>query len=107
MGDGDSLGESFGTQSLSPQEVERLEQQGLETLVRITNPHIQFFNSEDWGYSTVEFTTSYCEYTAYKVDKSKPEGDDKVILKRLRVPVNRVRIEETSAEVDTPLVTSA
>ncbi len=102
-----SLGESFGTQSLSPQEVEQLEQQGLETLVRITNPHIQFFNSEDWGYATVEFTASYCEYTAYKVDKSKPEGDDKELVKRLRVPVNRVRIEETSAAVGAPLVASA
>ncbi|PCJ14623.1 MAG: phosphodiesterase [Gammaproteobacteria bacterium] len=37
--------------------------------VRVTNPHIRYFNSLDYGYSTIEFTSSYCEWRAFAVDK--------------------------------------
>jgi alkaline phosphatase D len=67
----------------------------LEFLVRLTNPHVKFFNSEDWGYSTIEFNRTHCEWTAYSVDKSKNSADaSRKTLKRYRVPVNRVRLEE-------------
>jgi alkaline phosphatase D len=42
----------------------------LEDLARAANPHIQFFNSQDHGYCTVEYTRSGCEYVAYRVDKT-------------------------------------
>lgn len=38
--------------------------------VRITNPHIRYFNSLIYGYSTLEFTSGYCEWRAYSVDKN-------------------------------------
>lgn len=67
----------------------------IEDLVRLTNPHIKFFNSLYWGYATVEFNRSYCEYTAYDIDKSQNSADvAKRELRRLRVPVNRVVIED-------------
>jgi alkaline phosphatase D len=61
--------------------------------VRAANPHIQFFNSQDWGYSTVEFNRWYCEYTAYKVDKTVNQTDaPRSVLRRLRVPRGWVRL---------------
>jgi alkaline phosphatase D len=66
-----------------------------EVVVRLTNPHIRFFDGEYWGYSTVEFNGEYCEYTVFDIDKSQNNGNvRKRVLKRLRVPVNRVRINE-------------
>ncbi|XOZ34701.1 alkaline phosphatase D family protein [Halomonadaceae bacterium KBTZ08] len=41
--------------------------------VRVTNPHIRFFNSRLHGYSTVEFRDSYCEWVAYAVSKDTPD----------------------------------
>ena len=64
--------------------------------VRGLNPHIAFFNGQDWGYSTVEFKRTHCEYVAYRVDKSvntfKARRD---VLRRLAVPVNTVRMVDT------------
>jgi alkaline phosphatase D len=37
--------------------------------VRVNNPHIQYFNSNQQGYSTLELTDSYAEWVAYAVDK--------------------------------------
>jgi alkaline phosphatase D len=66
-----------------------------EVVVRITNPHIRFFNGEYWGYSTVEFNEQYCEYTVFDIDKSQNNGNvRKRVLKRLRVPVNKVKLNE-------------
>jgi alkaline phosphatase D len=66
----------------------------LEQLARSTNPHIRFFNSQDWGYSTITFTPAYCEWAAFKVDKSvdmflAPMAE----IQRLRVPLNTNRME--------------
>jgi len=67
----------------------------LEPVIRATNPHIQFFNSSRWGYSTVEFTRGYCEYTAYSVDKAQNRsGLPAQVIRRLRVPSRQVRIQE-------------
>ena len=38
--------------------------------VRTTNQHVRYFNSSYNGYSTIEFTPDYCEWTAYSVDKT-------------------------------------
>lgn len=37
--------------------------------VRLNNPHIRYFNSDFYGYSTIKFTTNYCEWRAYEVNK--------------------------------------
>jgi alkaline phosphatase D len=64
-----------------------------ETTVRANNPHIRFFNSDSSGYSVVGFTPTECTYTAYAVDKSQNSASAaKSVMKRLRVPVNRVEI---------------
>jgi alkaline phosphatase D len=48
-----------------------LRMQGLAApAVRLNNPHIQYFNSNQQGYSTLELTDSYAEWVAYAVDKS-------------------------------------
>lgn len=59
----------------------------LEGAIRTTNPHILFFNSQDWGYSTVEFTRERCEYVAFKVDKTihSPFAPAKIV-RRIQVP---------------------
>lgn len=42
----------------------------VETAVRKTNQHLRYFSSSFYGYSTIEFTQDYCEWTAYSVDKN-------------------------------------
>lgn len=65
-----------------------------ELAVTTTNPHIEFFDSTEWGYSVVEFTPEDCTYTAYSVDKNMNTQDaTKQRLKTLRVPEGRVEIE--------------
>ncbi|CAK9001265.1 Alkaline phosphatase D (APaseD) [Durusdinium trenchii] len=59
----------------------------LERLVKETNPHIHFFNSELWGYSIVEFNREYCEYTAYSVDKADNSAEaEQSIIRKIRTP---------------------
>jgi alkaline phosphatase D len=64
----------------------------LETIIRLANPHIHFFNSQEWGYSIVEFTPWDCTYSAYSVPTSinSPFAPQKLIRK-IRVPVNQTR----------------
>ena len=38
--------------------------------VRLKNPHIDYFNSNFYGYSTIKFTPNYCEWRAYEIDKN-------------------------------------
>lgn len=65
-----------------------------EETVTTLNPHIEFFDSTEWGYSVVEFTPEDCTYTAYSVDKSVngPQAK-KQRLRTLRVPNGRIEIE--------------
>lgn len=67
----------------------------LEGAVRTTNPHVLFFDSQDWGYSTVEFTRSHCEFIAISVDKSvnSPFAPTQR-FRRIRVPSGVVRMDE-------------
>jgi alkaline phosphatase D len=65
----------------------------LEHLAQSTNPHIHFFNSQNWGYSIVEFTPLACTYSAYSVDTSVNSGDaTKRLIRQIRVPVNTTRM---------------
>ncbi|WP_199789336.1 alkaline phosphatase D family protein [Sorangium cellulosum] len=41
-----------------------------EAAVRLNNPHVKYFNSAQYGYSTVELTRDCCEWAAYAVDKN-------------------------------------
>jgi alkaline phosphatase D len=43
-------------------------------LVRMNNPHVQFFDSSRQGYSTLELTDSYADWVSYAVDKSVSSG---------------------------------
>ncbi|MCG8316532.1 MAG: alkaline phosphatase D family protein [Pseudomonadales bacterium] len=51
----------------------------LKTVTSLTikgqNPHIDFFNSSEHGYSTVEFTHDYCDWKCYAVDKDINDGN--------------------------------
>jgi alkaline phosphatase D len=65
----------------------------LEDLALATNPHIHFFNSQQWGYSIVEFTPLACTYSAYSVDTSVNSGDvPKRLIRQIRVPVNTTKM---------------
>jgi alkaline phosphatase D len=57
-----------------------------EAAVRIDNPHIGFFNSSRYGYSTVRFSRTECEWIAYAVDKSASDPSSAV-----RQPMARFR----------------
>lgn len=45
--------------------------------VRVTNPHIRFFDSFSHGYSTLEFTNDYCQWDSYAIDKTIPSDTQK------------------------------
>jgi alkaline phosphatase D len=67
----------------------------LSRAVRAQNPHMELFNSHNWGYSVVEFTPEECTYTAYNVDKTVDSSDaEKEAVAALRVPEGRVEIDE-------------
>ena len=56
-----------------------------EGAIRLNNPHIKYFNSTQNGYSTVEFTRDYCEWTAYSVDKNiNSETATRTVVKQQR-----------------------
>lgn len=40
------------------------------TAVRLTNPHIRYFNTTQNGWSTLEFNDKQCDWRAYVVDKN-------------------------------------
>lgn len=53
--------------------------------VGVTNPHIKYFESQSHGYSVLRFTRSYCEWTAYAVDKDvDPTATTRTTLARMR-----------------------
>jgi alkaline phosphatase D len=57
-------------------------------------PHVEFFNSHEWGYSIVDFTREACTYRAYSVDKSVDSAEaERSLLVTLRIPDGRVAIE--------------
>jgi len=66
----------------------------LSRLVEACNPHMEFFNSHRWGYSTVKFTREDCVWTAYSVDKTENSTDaQRELVRRYRVPEGRVELQ--------------
>ena len=51
-------------------------------VVRLQNPHIEYFNSSEHGYSTVEFTPTSCDWKCYIVDKNVNDGSQQPKLLR-------------------------
>jgi alkaline phosphatase D len=72
----------------------------LSTVVTGMNPHLAYFNSDNWGYSVVEFTRDDCTYVGYSVDKSVPAPEaDREVQVALRVPEGRVHLEDVTEAV--------
>ncbi|WP_435317145.1 alkaline phosphatase D family protein [Haloarchaeobius sp. TZWSO28] len=63
-------------------------------VVRAQNPHLAWFNSSRWGYTTLELTPEDCVWTAWGVDRTENSADaEKTLLRRFRVPEGRVELE--------------
>ena len=63
-------------------EQQLLAQAVTNTAVRLTNPHIRYFNTTQNGYSTIEFKHKHCDWKAYIVDKNVNDGEQSVKLIR-------------------------
>ncbi len=65
-----------------------------EQAIRASNPHIQYFNSNRWGYSTVHFTPDAVSYTAYSADKADNSPDaSKTTMVRYTSPAGIPRLQ--------------
>ena len=72
----------------------------LSWLITAMNPHMELFDSHNWGYSVVEFSESECRYLGYGVDKTVDSADaDKELIAAKRVPEGRVEIQDITDEV--------
>ncbi len=69
----------------------------LSWLIPAMNPHIEWFDSHNWGYAVVEFTRTDCTYIGYSVDKTEnaPTADRDVLV-AYRVPAGEVELEEVT-----------
>jgi alkaline phosphatase D len=71
----------------------------LSWLVPAMNPHLEFFNSHNWGYSTMTFDREECRYVAYSVDKTEDAPDaDREVLAAYRVPEGIVNLEDVTED---------
>jgi len=69
----------------------------LTKLVTGMNPHIEFFDSHNWGYSVVEFTREEATYVGYAVDKTENSPDaDREVVAAYRVPEGVVDLEDVT-----------
>ncbi|MFC4406024.1 alkaline phosphatase D family protein [Haloarchaeobius iranensis] len=69
----------------------------LTKLVTGMNPHIEFFDSHNWGYSVVEFTREDCTYVGFAVDKTtNSEYADRDVVVAYRVPEGKVKLEDVT-----------
>ncbi|MBV0922771.1 alkaline phosphatase D family protein [Halomicroarcula limicola] len=74
----------------------------LSKLVAAMNPHIEFFDSHNWGYSVVEFTREDCTYVGYGVDKTVDSIDgDRSVVVAYRVPDGVVDLVDVTHEYRT------
>ena len=70
-------------------------------LITGMNPHIEFFDSHNWGYSTLEFTREDATYVGYAVDKTVDSADaDREVLTAYRVPEGVVNLEDVTEEYE-------
>ena len=67
------------------------------------NPHLQYLNSHQYGYATVQFTRTYCEYTMYVVDKSTPTPAPATVAKRFRTPIGQPMIQDVTTSTNARL----
>jgi alkaline phosphatase D len=66
-------------------------------LIETMNPHIEFFDSHNWGYSVLEFDRDACTYRAYSVDKTVDSPDaDRELVTAYRVPEGSVELNDVS-----------
>jgi len=66
-------------------------------LVTAMNPHIEFFDAHNWGYSVVEFTPDSCTYVGYAVDKTVDSADaDRSVVAAYRVPEGVVSVTDVT-----------
>jgi alkaline phosphatase D len=71
----------------------------LSWLIPAMNPHIEFFDSHNWGYSVVEFTPDDCTYVGYSVDKTVNSPDaERDVVTAYRVPEGVVELEDVTDE---------
>jgi len=107
---GDRIGVEFMTPAITSLNVaealhltrgrrKRLTEPLLSKLVPLMNPHIDFFDGHNWGYSVVEFTPDDCTYVGYAVDKTvnSPDADRHVVV-AYRVPEGRVELQDVTSE---------
>jgi len=65
-----------------------------ENAIKLTNPHIQFFNTKDHGYSTLVLNNDYAEWTAYSVNKnSNANTNERWQLAKYRKLVGEVQLQ--------------
>ena len=71
----------------------------LSWLIPAMNPHIEFFDSHNWGYSVVEFTRDSCTYVGYAVDKTVDDSDaDREVVAAYRVPEGATSLVDVTEE---------
>lgn len=75
----------------------RLTEPLLTWLITAMNPHIEFFDSHNWGYSVVEFTRDDCTYIGYAVDKTVNSSDaDRSVVAAYRTPEGDVDLQDVT-----------
>jgi alkaline phosphatase D len=107
---GDRIGVEFMTPAITSLNVaealhltrgwrKRLTEPILSWLIPLMNPHFDFFDAHNWGYSVVEFTPDDCTYVGYAVDKTvnSPDAEREVVV-AYRVPDGAVELEEVTDE---------
>jgi alkaline phosphatase D len=73
----------------------------LERLTQRRNPHVDFFDSHNWGYGVVEFTPEAATYSVYGVDKTTDSTDtNRRLLGRFRCPTGEYRLERLDGDGD-------
>ena len=113
-GEGVAQGERFGVEFMTPAitsinvaealhltrgKRKKVTEPILSWLIPKMNPHIDFFDSHNWGYSTLTFTREECRFVAYAVDKTdnSPDADHEVMV-AYRVPEGVVNLDEITDE---------
>lgn len=77
----------------------RLTEPLLTWLITTMNPHIEFFDSHNWGYSVVEFTREDCTYIGYAVDKTVNSPDaERTVVAAYQTPEGSVHLENVTDE---------
>ena len=107
---GDRIGVEFMTPAITSLNVaealhltrgwrKRLTEPILSWLIPLMNPHFEFFDAHNWGYSVVEFTPDDCTYVGYAVDKTvnSPDAERDVVV-AYRVPDGAVELEDVTDE---------